>query len=878
MPDEYSRRRRNGAPSDDDFDWDAFDRETAELSAMNENNAPARRRRSGNAAGTRRRRTPQSDVHETAYDAVAGAEPAGSRRRSASDTASGGGGRKKKKRGGKKKKAFGKKFFIGFLIAVLVMLVIGSGMFVGMYAAVSREIKEMNIETLALNNNSIIYYIDNNGNEKEYEQLQSDSNRIWVDSDRISPSFKDAIVSIEDERFYKHHGVDIKRTLGATFGYISSKLGIGSSSYGGSTITQQVIKNITQENDFKPTRKVKEMMRAIALEKELSKDEILTMYCNIVYFANNCNGVESAAQRYFGKSASELNLQESASIAGITQYPSEYDPLAHPEKNKEKRNTVLTKMYELGKITKDEYDKSAASSLGLAPASSNSDSETTSYFSDAVVNEIIKDLMKEKSYTEDFATRQVYNGGFKIYATVDPYVQSVMEEVFEEPSNFPGGGRAQSAMVVSDPYTGQIKGIIGGLGKKTDVRGWNRATQAVRQPGSSIKPLSVYGPGIDTGKITEMEIVKDEEITIGEGDDMWKPKNSYSGYKGEMTVRDAIAMSSNIPAVKIMQKVGISNSYGYVKNKFHISTVQDKDQNFSSLALGGLTQGVTVKEMAAAYGVFVNSGKYITPYTYSKITDGAGNIILENHINESQAISESAAYITADLLAGPVNLPIGTATGARLSTGMPAYGKTGTTDDNFDKWFVGFTPYYVGACWFGFDTPSNLTRAGITGNPCLSAWKMVFDRLSANQSYKTISKPASVVEVSVCSISGRKPRAGCQSVKAYFIDGTQPKDTCTNHFSNSTEAETQEPEESSQNPDASPTPEGSAGTSTQPPAPSSGNTAGDPNTGTGGSTGSVSGGSSGGSSSPSTGTASGASGGVSGGAGASVPDEGIETE
>ncbi|MCH5212226.1 MAG: PBP1A family penicillin-binding protein [Oscillospiraceae bacterium] len=871
MPDEYSRRRGNRNYSGDNFDWDAFDRETAELSAMNENNVPARRRRSNGTAGARKRRHIQPAAPGTAYNPVMGEDPNLSRRRSPANAAPNIKNRKQKKRAKKKNKKIRRRILIGFFAFILIMLVVCSGMFVGMYAAVSREIKEMNIQTLALNNNSIIYYFDSNGNEKEYEQLQSDSNRIWVDSNRISPSFKDAIVSIEDERFYKHHGVDIKRTLGATFGYIGSKIGIGSSNYGGSTITQQVIKNITQEDDFKPTRKVKEMMRAIALEKELSKDEILTMYCNIVYFANNCNGVEAAAQLYFGKSASELNLQESASIAGITQYPSEYDPIAHPEKNIEKRNTVLKKMYELGKITKDEYERAVGTPLELAATHKGGDSETTSYFADAVVDEVINDLMKEKSYTRDFATRQVYNGGFKIYATVDPYVQGVMEEVFEDTSNFPGGGKAQSAMIVSDPYTGQIKGIIGGLGKKTDVRGWNRATQAMRQPGSSIKPLSVYGPGIDMGKITETDIIKDEQITI----DNWTPKNSYSGYKGEMTVRDAIARSSNIPAVKIMhEKVGMSNSYGYLKNKFHISTIQEKDQNYPSLALGGLTQGVTVKEMAAAYGVFVNSGKYITPYTYSKVTDGAGNTILENHRNESQAISESAAYITADLLSGPVNLPIGTATEAKLNSGMPTYGKTGTTDDNFDKWFVGFTPYYVGACWFGFDTPSNLAKAGITGNPCLSAWKKVFDKLSENQSYKTISKPSSVVETNVCSISGMKPRAGCKSVKGYFIEGTQPKVTCNNHFLDFEAESTPNPEEASESPSASPSPDGNAEISTQAPAQNSvGNTGGTSGTGnTGGSTGSGTTGS----------TDSGAGGGAvssgtGSGTGSIVPGDGVQS-
>ena len=572
----------------------------------------------------------------------------------------------------------------------------------------------------------------------------------------------------------------MKRTLGATVGFIGSKLGLGQSSYGGSTITQQVIKNITNEDEITPTRKIKEMMRAIALENQLSKDEILTMYCNIVYFGNNCNGVEAAARTYFNKSAAELNLQEAASIAGITQYPSEYEPLAHPENNIKRRNVILAKMQELGKISDQEYTVASAASLETSNAYIKAQSKATSYFVDQVVNDVISDLIKQKGYSEDFATQQLYNGGLKIYATVDINVQSIIEDVFEDTDNFPSGEGLQAAMVVLDPYTGQVKGLVGGLGEKTDIRGWNRATQAVRQPGSALKPLAVYGPAVDMGKITEVDIVTDEEITIGS--DNWKPKNSYSGFKGDMTIKEAVARSSNIPAVKVLDMIGLSNSYGYLQNKFHLSTLVEEDKNYSSLSLGGLTHGATVKEIAAAYGVFVNSGKYITPYTYTKVLDSEGNTILENYINETQALSESAAFITADLLSGPINSSYGTATRAKLSSGMPAYGKTGTTDKDFDKWFVGFTPYYVGAVWFGFNNPSSLSEAGISGNPCVTAWKMVMDQISESQSYKELTPPSSVVERDVCSISGKLANSGCDSVEAYFVDGTEPKSTCTNHY------------------------------------------------------------------------------------------------
>lgn len=867
---EYSRRNRGQSSYNDDFDWEKFDRQTAGRTPVSsDDEAPLRRRRS-TAHETPRtvKEREQTQRREARPSSARTNTPAPSRKR------------KKKKRLTEEQKQFRRKVRLVIFAIILVFAVVLSGMFVGMYAAVSREIKEMNIEGLALNSNSTVYYIDENGKEVEYSQLHSDNNCIWVESSQIAPCFKDAVVSIEDERFYKHNGVDIKRTLGATVKYVASKLGVGESSYGGSTITQQVIKNITSEDDFKATRKIKEIMRAIALENQLSKDEILTLYCNVCYFANGCNGVEAAAKTYFNKSAIDLNIEEAASIAGITQFPSKYDPIANPDSNVEKRNTVLGKMYELGKISKDEYDKAVSSALTLNKGYIRDRNTVTSYFEDQLVNDIISDLMERKNYTREFAESQVFNGGFKIYATIDPKIQTIMNGVFENASNFGGNGKSEAAMVVLDPYTGEIKGIIGGLGQKTDTRGFNRATQAIRQPGSAIKPLGVYAPAIDLGKVTESDIVKDEEITVG--NDKWKPKNSYSGFKGNMTVKEAVARSANIPAVKVLQEVGLSNSYGYLQNKFHISTLKDGDKNFSALALGGFTQGVTVKDMAAAYGVFANSGKYITPYTYSRVLDAGGNVILENYKNETQAISESAAYITADLLSGPVNLPMGTAGRAKLSSGMPAYGKTGTTDDDFDKWFVGFTPYYVGAVWFGFDTPSSLSAAGIRSNPCVTAWNLVFEKISANQAYKSLDKPSSVEEVKVCLVSGKLAGSTCNSVKSYFVSGTEPKQTCTNHYNTkeTIEPDDEEEEDTTEAPDTTATPSASGQPTKKPQSTASPNGTGtntntgtdtNTNTGTGTNTntGTVTGGESG------TGTTGGSTGATGGGTagGGDVGDE-----
>lgn len=743
--------------STEDFNWEEYDRQT-----------------SGSSTVPRRRR--QSSQRRATHTQPARTEKAPEKRRVQKS------GRNRKKLT-EKQILFRKRVRLTVFIALFIFVVIAGGMGVGMYAAVSREIKDMNIQTLALNYSSFIYYEDAAGNPQELEQIQSEYNRVWVDSSQIAQVMKDAIVSIEDERFYKHHGVDIKRTVGATGKYLLSKLGIGSANYGGSTITQQVIKNITNEKENTPSRKIKEMMRAIALEKQLTKDEILTMYLNIAYFANNCNGVEAAANMYFDKSAIDLSLEEAASIAGITQFPSEYDPFQHPDNNIEKRNLVLKKMLELGYIDEARYNEASASDLVVSSAYRDSQGRITSYFVDQVVNDVISDLMTQKGYSNDFATQQVYNGGLKIYSTLDPDIQDIMENVFANVYNFDYAEGVQSAMVVMDPYTGKVRGIIGGLGQKTDIRGWNRATQSTRQPGSAIKPLSVYAPAIDTGKITEATQLVDEEITIG--DDKWKPKNSYNDFYGEMTVKEAIARSSNIPAVKVLDMVGVSTSFGYLQNKFHLSTLDEQDKNYSSLALGGLTNGVTVEDMAGAYATFVNSGKYIKPYTYTRVLDSTGQVILENTANSTQAISAASAYITADLLYGVVNSSVGTGRGAKLDCGISAYGKTGTTDDDCDKWFVGFTPYYVGACWYGFDSPSSLSKAGISGNPTITAWNLVMERIHESLNAKELAKPNNVVEAQVCGFSGMLATRTCPSDTAYFVEGTQPKNYCnSSHASN----------------------------------------------------------------------------------------------
>lgn len=664
-------------------------------------------------------------------------------------------------------------------VCLFVVLIACVGIGAGMYAAVVQEIEDMNIQELALARSSIVYYTDENGNSVEAEFLSNDGNCIWVESSEISDVMKNAIVAIEDERFYRHGGVDFKRTAGAVFGYLREKLGGSYASYGGSTITQQVIKNITSEKDRTATRKIKEMMRAVALEKQLSKDEILTVYLNVIFLSNNCYGVEAASNRYFGKSASELSLTEAALIAGITQRPSYYNPLKNPENALQKRNTVLLKMYETEKISKEEYEEAVASDLGIRESRFEDIDNVYSYFVDTVINEIISDLQTEKGYTESFATQQVFGGGLKIYTTMDKKIQDAMEDVFENSNNFPGGAsKAQASMVIIEPRSGEIKGVIGGKGTKTDSRGLNRATQTRRQPGSSIKPLSVYAPAIDKKILNPSTILVDEPITIKD----WSPKNSYKGFKGKITVKKAVEISANIPSIKALQKLGTGTSFDYVKNKFRLGVV-DADKDLSPLALGGLTNGVTVKEMAAAYSVFANGGYYYTPHTYTKVLDSSNRVLLEKKVEKTQTVGADTAYIMSQMLYGVVNSSSGTGKLARLGNDMAVYGKTGTTNNDYDKWFVGYTPYYTGAVWFGFDQQKSIRSAGVYNNISAKLWSETMKKVHEGLDATQIDAPDNLVTSYVCNITGLLASSSCRGTSEYFLSGTQPKKYCSGgHF------------------------------------------------------------------------------------------------
>ena len=694
-------------------------------------------------------------------------------------------GPKKSKHRKKRKKI---NIFVRILLVLLaifaVVAIAVAGLLFGSLYGYVEDTELVDVDNMRLNLTSFVYVTDpETGEVTELEQLFDTENRVWVSASEMPEHLKNAFVAIEDERFYSHSGVDIKRFIGAAMQYLSNK---GDSSYGGSTITQQLIKNITSDDDYSIRRKIQEAYRAFNLEKELSKDEILEYYLNTIYLSQKCNGVGSAAQTYFGKEVSELSLAECATLAGITQFPTKYDPLVNPENNKSRQRVILKKMRELGFITEKEYNDAINEKISFADSGSSDDVNYQSYFTDAVIDQLIKDMMNEHNYTKEYATTVLYNGGLQIYLSMDPKMQNTLDTVFNDPSTFPSNSKdvqPQSSMVIMDPYTGYVKALCGGRGEKEGNRTLNRATQTLRQPGSTIKPLSVYTPAVEYGIVTPSSIVNDAPFKVGD----WSPRNDDRRFAGRIPVSSALRGSRNVPAVKICNAVTAEASFDYVKNNFHISSlVKEEKRNgktltdlgLASIALGGFTDGASVLEMCAAYCAFPNGGKYIKPSLYTKVLDSEGNIFLEHKAEEQIAMSETTAESMISMLTGVVTG--GTGTSARIS-GMNVAGKTGTTSSKNDRWFVGFTPYYVGAVWFGYDQPAPLN---FSGNPAAIAWRKVMTPIHAdlkNKSFLEDEKDGKY-SIMVCAESGMRATPACKSrTSKDYSKSNIPTTHCTTH-------------------------------------------------------------------------------------------------
>ena len=520
------------------------------------------------------------------------------------------------------------------------------------------------------------------------------------------------------------------------------------------------------------------------MNNHLSKDQILELYMNTIYLSQGCNGVKTASSKYFGKDVSELSLAECASIAGITQYPTRFDPILNPENNKQKQELVLKKMLDLEMITEDEYNAAVNEKLNIQ----NNDVENNygqSTFTDYIMEQIVKDLQEELGVNKSVATSMVYSGGLQIYSTIDSKVQAAIEEVYSNPKKFLSAYNAadpiQSAIVVINPKTGAVVGMRGELGEKKEALTLNRASATPRQPGSSIKPLAVYAPGMELKKFSAGTIFVDEPYTVPGGHTF---TNASGAYRGPVTVRTAIAASLNPVAVKALERLGIENSYAFMTQNLNFTTLTPADKALSPLACGGLTSGVTVLEMTAGYTTFANSGIYVKPYCYTKITDMDGKVILENQKESNVAMSEATAYSMLQCLQSVVQG--GTGSGAAFSWDYYIGGKTGSTDDYQDRWFMGITPYYVGGVWFGYDYPKPISGYG--GNPAVTLWKEVMSRAHKGLPGKIFDPPKGTTAVKICIDSGKlatelceKDFNGSRVSTEHMSLSSAPHETCTMH-------------------------------------------------------------------------------------------------
>ena len=644
---------------------------------------------------------------------------------------------------------------------------------------------------LGLNLNSFIYAKESDSDEYTlYETIKGKENREWVDSDKIPDTLKNAVVAIEDERFYKHHGVDWVRTIGAVKGWL-----LGGTQYGGSTITQQLIKNITADNDYSVKRKVNEIFRAFALEKEIDdKDRILVMYLNTIFLGYNSYGVQTAAMQYFDKDVSQLDLAESAVLAGLTNNPSIYDVYNHPEKVKERQETILAQMLDQKMISQEEYEAAVAEELNYRPYEEYQQEikSTYSYFTDEVIKDVINDLMTEKGYSRLVAENMVYSGGLNIYATIDTKVQNALDEVWANADNFPNtekyGEIPQSAMVITDKQ-GNIVGIAGGRGEKTSSRGFSYASDARRQPGSSIKPLATYGPAMDAGIATPDTTVYDRALIQDADGNPWPMNDGKYPTGRAMTVKEGMTRSLNTISAQLLKQLTPQKSYEFMTQQLGFKLVDSRtnedgtvqsDIDLAPLALGALTDGVTVREMAGGFSTFINDGVYGGTRTYTKVTDSEGNTIMENTPNTDKGFTNvRTAYYMLDCLQNVT--AHGTAYGIQLD-GVETGGKTGTTTSNTDIWFCGITPKYSGAVWVGYE--HNYRLDGLYGRNAAEIWLAVMQKVHAGDSGLVFdSHPQDFEEVTYCMDTGLLASGACRAAgraaTGRFWKDKVPTETCS---------------------------------------------------------------------------------------------------
>lgn len=687
------------------------------------------------------------------------------------------------------------------LIGVLSVSVVGVYVFYNVNRIVGGD-ELMNLNDYMMNQSqtTIVYTLDKEGNEVVLSHLHGEINRIWVESNEIPLHLKEAFVALEDKRFEDHPGVDWKRTLKAFLLILSPA---SEDTEGGSTITQQLIKNLTGDNSVTFIRKFNEILRALNMTRYFSRDTILTTYLNTLYLDEGCYGVQTASEYYFGKSVQDINIAESACLAAITKAPRTYNPLVNYDKNRNRQLHCLSLMFEQGKISEEEYEEAKEYELVFRTSEDfvpmeddeqeqeqekKEEKEIQSYYVDYIIDQVIDHFQIEYGYTKAEAWQKVYYGGLKIHAAVDLELQSIMEDVYYNRKQFPKeqdtvqNPAVQSAMSVVD-YQGRLLGIVGQAGPKTANRVLNIAAHSPRQPGSSIKPMSVYAPGINEKTIHWSS--KFQNYGFNLNGKIW-PKN-YSGPGNPnhyVTVAAALPPSLNTIPAQILKKgnVSLQTGFDYLQNAFHVSTLHPNDSNYSPLAVGGMEYGVTTLDMAAAFATFGNGGKYYEPYSYYTVSNYLGNQVLlaKDDVGE-QVLEPAAAEVMLELLKNVVT-GSGSTVGGNYVNGFrdKMFAKTGTTDDNYDQWFVGGTPYAVCAVWYGYKTPKSIPSIGY--NPPGRLFKTVLDEYhkDLDRSQDFPFEAGNAVQRRYCTGSGNIASSSCAGTAWGWYRYDYIPSTCVN--------------------------------------------------------------------------------------------------
>ncbi len=682
------------------------------------------------------------------------------------------------------------------LVGVISAVIVGGVLVVYVVSTFDATGRLPELGKFSMDNRSVIYVQNDDGEYEEYQNLLG-GNTVWVDLEKIPVNLQNAVISIEDERFREHNGVDWSRTASAVVNLAANRLfNLGSTEYGGSSITQQLIKVTTQNKDHSIERKINEILLALELEKtEYTKDQVLEGYLNNMPLTGDLVGVGIGARYYFGKEVTDLSLAECAVMASITNNPSVYDPYLHPENVRQRQKIVLAKMYELGHITKDEYTQALNEELVFK--SSAVHQSVQDYYVDQVVEDVIADLMEQYGYSYNYAENMVFYGGLNIYSAEDPDVQKRVEAIYTNEKNFPAlrqndKEHPQTAFVAVD-YTGRVIATVGGRGEKTANRVLNRSTQAVRSPGSSIKPITSYGPAVALDLVHYSSMVRDAPILLADGKTKW-PHNyemKYTPDNGDVLLGVALQKSLNTVAARLVQKLGVERSYQYATNIFGLSTlVVNKningsifsDKDMAPLALGAFTEGVTALEMANAYAVFGSGGDLNEPYTYYAVTTGERGeetTLLEGGPHRQDGLIDvQSSFIMIKLMQRVTT--VGTASDiSRAWPGWTVYGKTGTSESKRDVYFTGGTAYYAAASWFGYD--NNQVMISTQTGYAKSLWNKAMKELHRNLPIKDFEVPEGVESWKYCTATGQLATEACPKTDTGWYKSSNKPGFCAKH-------------------------------------------------------------------------------------------------